>query len=335
MWDDVHVAQPKERSRRFPTKVMYMGIVAPPVPEHDFDGKIMIKRVSKKQKTNKVSHNQRFHDCYIINNDLKNGEWKTLYYSTGYSVALLFHNISMTYGLDAEIAENLVLSYDTYPGTTKTIVRLNATDAKQDMLDRTLREKGTNMERKLTLDDVTLYVHQPAGTETEVDVSCDSAFMASVTDEIGTQIRAKFHWVPLITSITLFMDNAGGHGTDEAKATYVRILIQKYNIVIEWQIPNSPDTNLLDLGAWVTIQSVVEWLHRDKRLDSDVLAQSVLEAWEQFDSEKLANVAKRWIKVLDLIIKGAGSNDFDGEVKADENVDDSDDDDLSLGFMAI
>ena len=36
----------------------------------------------------------------------------------------------------------------------------------------------------------------------------------------------------------------------------------------------------------------------------------VVEAWEMIDSEKLTNVAAQWIKVLHLIIKGAGTNDL-------------------------
>ena len=43
---DSFVTSPKTRSRRFPCKVMYMGIVCPPV-EGLSDGKVMMKRVSR------------------------------------------------------------------------------------------------------------------------------------------------------------------------------------------------------------------------------------------------------------------------------------------------
>ena len=46
--DDAHVPAPTLRSRRFATKVMFMGIVAPPV-KNKMNGKIFIKRVSEKK----------------------------------------------------------------------------------------------------------------------------------------------------------------------------------------------------------------------------------------------------------------------------------------------
>ena len=114
----------------------------------------------------------------------------------------------------------------------------------------------------------------------------------------------------MATPISLFMDNAGGHGTEEAKTEYIRILKEDFNIIIEWQVPNSPELNLLGLGVWCAIQHVVEQLHRLRCMSCDSLAKSVVEAWEKINSEKLTNVAARWIKVLHLIIKGAGTNDL-------------------------
>ena len=187
---------------------------------------------------------------------------------------------------------------------------MNATDKKVDFLDREVYDKDLKLERKLTLDDVTLSVCVPAGTEIEVDTTCDSTYMESITDEIGENIRRCFHWLPISTPITLFMDNAGGHGTDVVKKAYTQRLLEKFNVIIEWQVPNSPETNLLDLGTWCTIQSVVEWIHRERRMDGNELAKTVIEAWETFDTTKLTRIANRWIKVLDLIIKGGGTNDL-------------------------
>ena len=47
--------------------------------------------------------------------------------------------------------------------------------------------------------------------------------------------------------ITLFMDNAGGHGKIEVKEQYEQILKDELNVMIEWQVPQSPQTNMLDL----------------------------------------------------------------------------------------
>ena len=106
------------------------------------------------------------------------------------------------------------------------------------------------------------------------------------------------------------MDNTGGHGTEEAKMEYICILKKDFNIIIEWRAPTLPETNLLDLGVWCAVQHVVEQLHHLRVMSCDSLANSVFEAWEKIDCEKLTNVAARWIKVLHLIIKGAGTNDL-------------------------
>ena len=218
------------------------------------------------------------------------------------------------------------------------------------LLDREIVDKDGCL-RPLTLDNVTLHVELAAGTTYQADTTCGSSFMLGVIREVGANIRSKFHWVSANEPIMLFMDNAGGHGTDEAKEEYVKILREEFNVIIEWQVPNSPDTNLLDLGAWVTIQSVVEWLHRERLMNADVLADTVLEAWNLFDSQKLTNISMRWEKVLHLIIKGTGSNDlveqerglkstlFDplkfAAVSAKVDLDDDDDDDDPNELVAL
>ena len=55
---DVYPPDRKVRSKRFVTKTMFMGIVAPPNPEKNFDGKIFIKRVSKTVTSKKLSYHQ-------------------------------------------------------------------------------------------------------------------------------------------------------------------------------------------------------------------------------------------------------------------------------------
>ena len=68
---------------------------------------------------------------------------------------------------------------------------------------------------------------------------------------------------------------------------------------------------MLDLGAWMTIQSVVENMHRQRPMNEDALARTVMEAYEAFDgTTKLAAIARRWELVLDLIIENKGGNDL-------------------------
>jgi hypothetical protein len=160
------------------------------------------------------------------------------------------------------------------------------------------------------LTDLHLYVYVPKNTEVEEDITCDSSFMMESIHEIGSSIRASMYWVPQSECITLFMDNAGGHGKESIKDEYVLILKDRYKIIVEWQVPNSPETNLLDLGFWATLQAIVERLHRLKRMDTDALARTVRDAFEQMDSNKVENIYERWEYVLDLIIHGKGRNDF-------------------------
>ena len=46
------------------------------------------------------------------------------------------------------------------------------------------------------------------------------------------------------------MDNCGGHGTILAIETHEKTLLDEFNIEIIHQVPNLPETNLLDLGVW-------------------------------------------------------------------------------------
>ena len=75
------------------------------------------------------------------------------------------------------------------------------------------------------------------------------------------------------------MDNAGGHGTDEAVQSYTDMLKSEYTIEIIQQVPRSPETNMLDLGLWRSMQSAVEKEHAFKVYDADALNRSVEKAW--------------------------------------------------------
>ena len=87
-------------------------------------------------------------------------------------------------------------------------------------------------------------------------------------------------------------------------------MLEEMNIFIEWQVPNSPETNLLDLGIWMAIQSYAEMLHKNKVMQADVLADSVEKAWDVLSSSVLTKVHERWKLVLKLILAGKGSNDL-------------------------
>jgi hypothetical protein len=169
---------------------------------------------------------------------------------------------------------------------------------------------GTD-KRPLVFDDVVLHVKIPSGSYIEEDCTCDSTFMLDIIHEIGVNIRASFDWLPQETEeIHLFMDNAGGHSTNDAREQYVSILKSEFKIIVIGQIANSPETNMLDLGTWVTIQCILSHMHCGKCIQKDMLCKTVYNAFETLESGKLENITSCWKHVLDLIIIGKGSNDL-------------------------
>jgi hypothetical protein len=143
------------------------------------------------------------------------------------------------------------------------------------------------------------------------DVSCDSNFMLGVMGKVGNAIREKFSWVPAEETVYLVMDNAGGHGTSEAIEKYTQMLKDEYNIEIIHQVPRSPETNLLDLGIWRSIQAAVEKEHVKKTYDPESLARSVERAWDKrLNPIAFSRVADRLLKVLDLIVEDDGDNNL-------------------------
>ena len=70
--------------------------------------------------------------------------------------------------------------------------------------------------RGLLASDLTLVVVKKPGDTFEVDCSCDSNFMLETMDDVGKAIRDYFWFLPSFITIFLVIDNAGGHGTNDA-----------------------------------------------------------------------------------------------------------------------
>ena len=62
---------------RYPVKVMYLGIVDCPQDEENFDGRIMLERVSRAKVLTLASQFVFTEDVYI-NKAIKKGEWRQL-----------------------------------------------------------------------------------------------------------------------------------------------------------------------------------------------------------------------------------------------------------------
>ena len=300
-------SRPKIRSRRYPVKVMYLGIVSPPHPDHNFDGRVFMKRVSRRKKLSRKTRNSRFSVNVLINQSITDGKvWRNIV-SEDYNISTadLLNQIVEMYDLDEFVSERLTFSYYTYANGKKVIKDLAAT---QTFNDLGMMTKETGEQAPLTIDNLRIQVLLNKGDEVDEDVTCDSAFMLETMPNIAQTIRDKFHWIPATEKVYLVMDNAGGHGSDEAKETYVNLLKEK-NIEVIWQVPRSPETNMLDLGVWMSIQSVVQRVHFNRRCHHDALARSVEDAWSSHLNEgAFLRVYKRIRVVLRCILDDDGGN---------------------------
>ena len=316
-FNESHVKYKKIRNRRHPCKVMFMGIVAPPI-EGKMDGNILLQRVSKKIATKRRSMNQKFSTYFENNNRIKSGQWRSLYPTVGdISISDFMYLIATVFELDEAVGERLVLSYHTHIMTKKTnqIKRVQKTLTCDDGLtlqNRMLNDKknGELVPRMIKLADLNLRVQIPCKELVDRDVSCDSVFMMDNMHLIGKSIRDAYSFLDSKTPVYLFMDNAGGHGKTVVKAAYMKILKDSYNVHIEWQVPHSPETNMLDLGVWMALQSRVEDIHKRKVMKHDDLAKSVETAFGATDQTMLIKVHDRWKLVLRLIIAGNGTNEL-------------------------
>ena len=93
------------------------------------------------------------------------------------------------------------------------------------------------------------------------------------------------------------MDNARGHGTNDAKTIYTEAL-KEFNIQIIWQVPRSPETNMLDLGIWMSIQAKMEKMYQIKLCYHDALAKIVEIAWGSYLDLDTRGVFLRFFKDL-------------------------------------
>ena len=108
---------PKMLSRRFPIKAMFMGVVGRPIPHRNFNGKIFLERVSERIPVSKITSHQNFTDDVIINQAIKNGEWRSLFESEAHLlVSEIITQISQTYALDDCVSDRLELQYSTFIG---------------------------------------------------------------------------------------------------------------------------------------------------------------------------------------------------------------------------
>eukprot|EP00984_Skeletonema_dohrnii_P035533 scaffold35421_cov266-Skeletonema_dohrnii-CCMP3373.AAC.1 len=285
--DDILDA-PRARSRRNMTKAMFMGAVANPCPEHGFDGKISLHRVASETEYKQVTYNSNFTDSAELNEQLKGQGWYDLV-EEDMSLGELRTALAEKYYLDESISNRIVLRHQ---------IRFLTDEGKKHKATFEIEDEDPvpSLEDLQAFHEYSLRVRYVKGDKRVVDINCDSKFMLEKMPEVGQAIRDNYDWVPWETPIHLVLDNAGGHGTEEAIAEYTRILEEDYNVICHHQCPRSPETNMLDLGVWMALQNVVERLHFRQRHEVNALCRTVDQAWEALDPVKLENVYRRFKK---------------------------------------
>jgi hypothetical protein len=302
--------RPKAQSRRFPIKTMFLGCAANPQMDgnKNFDGRICLYRISEKRPALRISRNQRFSPDVHVNRAIQEGEWRDLFVE-GMTAGELIETVADMYDLEDDVKSHLELSFKSYKTDRKTrdTIALHE-DTVLDEVGRNRRlEDGQTL--PVTFDDIDLNVVIRKGEMVEEDCSCDGKFMKKIIPKVAEDLRTAFHWVPETEKIYLVMDNAGGHGSEEVKNEYVALLAAK-NIEVVWQVPNSPETNMLDLGLWMSIQAAVQKVHWGRRSEPSALVQSVNEAWDNYlNVESFKNVFARLKVVLQCIADDNGGND--------------------------
>ena len=59
---------------------------------------------------------------------------------------------------------------------------------------------------------------------------------------------------------------------------------------------------MIDIGAWMTVQSKVEHFHRRNVKQHNALVRSVKKSWCNMEEHKITKIWEHFLKVLDIII---------------------------------
>jgi hypothetical protein len=84
---------------------------------------------------------------------------------------------------------------------------------------------------------------------------------------------------------------------------------KKFNIILIFQSPSSPNFNALDRGVWMCSQAAAAKLVRDKRRDLKALNECVIKAWNEMSSTSITNICKSVVTACEEAFKCGGGNE--------------------------
>ena len=104
-------------------------------------------------------------------------------------------------------------------------------------------------------------------------------------NELGNSTQIIYGSIRVVNEeiIYLVMDNARDNKTNESMLEYSEYMAANYNIVVQHQVPRSPETNMLDIGACMTVQYKVEIYRRLNVKQHDSLKRSVNKGWRNVE----------------------------------------------------
>ena len=111
------LTRPKMRNRCYPVKAMFMGVVACPRKDKNFDGKILMERVSKEKTIRTETTHTNFSSDVVTNHLINSGKWREIgnfNEDTNWTVSELLETVVSYYDLSEEVESRLELQYKTH-----------------------------------------------------------------------------------------------------------------------------------------------------------------------------------------------------------------------------
>ncbi|CAN0453030.1 unnamed protein product, partial [Ascophyllum nodosum] len=150
--------------------------------------------------------------------------------------------------------------------------------------------------------------HRPAGTPVTrcVEVTKET-YKAKLIESVIPAIKERWPAATRHDDIFLQQDNAPPHRINEDPALLEACSADGFNIKLINQPPNSPDTNILDLGFFASIQSLQD---RTRARTLDDLIREVETAWAKADPAKLGKTWTSLQACMEQILLCGGENTY-------------------------
>jgi hypothetical protein len=157
-------------------------------------------------------------------------------------------------------------------------------------------------------------INRLAGTMVTRTVNVTAlAYKVLFFDKLLPAIREKWPRgnIQEVKQIRLQHDNAPVHfrKTDADWILATQQYADRFSFTLKEQPANSPDTNILDLGFFASLQSLQQQQTPADNIDE--LVQNVLTSWQQFNPIVLNRTFITHQSVCDVIIQLYGDNDYD------------------------